>query len=157
MNKEGLLSDRRKELIRPEVFEPEDFWNHEARRLVSTFREALVKGQKEELEFSVPLFKKPYFAYQSEWFSSINLDIRYLNRKDDRIVLHKDRVIIHYDVLEVDRFHEFVKAVENGTVYKIYCRLEADHKTGRLPIFIDPRGNISLSGVKIPAWESFLT
>lgn len=158
MNKESQFSDRRKELIRPEVFEDFDwFYNLQARELVSKLRGAVVKGEKEDLTFTIPLFKKPYFTYQLEGPHLIKVDIAYLNRKKDRTILHRDRAIIHYSPVEVDRFNEFIEAMENRTIYSIHCELEADSKTSRLPIFIDPKGNISLSGVRIPAWERFLS
>lgn len=159
MRKErSQLSVRRKELIRPEVFEDFDWFpNFQARELVSKLRGAVVKREQERLSFTVPLFKKPYFAYQLEWPYSIKVDIAYLNKKDDRNILHRDRAIIHYNPREVDRFNEFIEAMRNGTIYSIDCELDSDPETGGLPIFIDPKGNISLSGVKIPHWQRHLT
>jgi len=159
MRKErSQLSVRRKELIRPEVFEDFDWFpNSQARELVSKLRGAVVKREQERLSFTIPLFKKPYFSYQLVYPYSIKVDIAYLNKKDDRTILHKDRVIIRYSPWERDRFNEFIEAMKNGTIYSIHCELDSDPETGELPIFIDPRGHICLSGVKISHWQRLLT
>jgi len=151
MNQErSQLADRRKELIRPEAFEPESWWNGRALDLVSSLRKAIAKGGR--LDVDIYFDAPPYFNTQTEW-PHIQVDVAYVNQKSESVILHRDRVLIYYAPSEVREFDEFITALKNREISRMCCVSEADPETNRPSIWIDPKGNITLSGVKIPYWE----